>query len=69
MVSKGNLDKRICDMEIGFSNNTQTYREFIREAELSFGMCEEPIDSYSDSELQDYVEELDYLDTKQFLSK
>ena len=64
MFNKENLDKRICDVEIGISNNIQTFREFIRESEDQFGMCEEPIDLYSSDELSDYIEELDYLWTK-----
>jgi hypothetical protein len=63
MTSKLNLDKRICDIETE-SENTQTYREFIRESEEEFGMCAEPIDQYSDTDLQEYLEELDYLREK-----
>ena len=39
MLLKENLDKRICDVEQGFTN-TQTYREFIRQSEQEFGMKE-----------------------------
>lgn len=59
-ISIANLDKRICDCEPK-ADNTQTYREFIRESEDMFGMCHEPIDMYSDDELVDYIAELDYL--------
>ena len=59
MINRTNLDKRICDCEKG-AENTQTYREFIRKIEETMEMCPEPIDSYSDKELQDYLEELDY---------
>jgi hypothetical protein len=64
MVSRENLDKKICNVEQEVSNNTQTYREFIVESELEFSMAPEPINSYSDEQLQEYVEELDYLWTK-----
>jgi hypothetical protein len=60
MINKTNLDKRICDVEEN-CKNTQTYREFIRESEEEFGMCPEPIDQYSNTDLQEYLEELDCL--------
>lgn len=59
MIRKDNLDKRICDV-VESSENTQTYRELIRQSEDEFGMCAEPIDMYSDDELKDYLAELDY---------
>lgn len=34
MISKNDLDKRICDLEGG--SNEQTYREYIRETEEEF---------------------------------
>jgi len=60
LISKENLDRRICDCEED-AENTQTYREFIRESEEEFCMCPEPIDRYSDAELRDYLDELNYL--------
>lgn len=60
MISKGNLDKRICDIEVG-TTNTQTYREFIRQSEEEFGIEPENIDEMYDSELREYMEQLDYL--------
>jgi hypothetical protein len=57
MISKKNLDKRICDCE----DNTdikETYREFIRRREDEEDMCNEPIDSYSDLDLQEYWYEI-----------
>ena len=60
MLLKENLDKRICDVEQGFTN-TQTYREFIRQSEQEFGMKEAPIDKMTDKTLNDYIEFLDYL--------
>jgi hypothetical protein len=59
MITKNNLDKKICDVED--SENAQTYREFIRVSEKEFGMCPEPIDLFSDIDLQEYLEFLDYL--------
>jgi hypothetical protein len=59
MISKQNLDKRICDIEGG--DNTQTYREFIRESEYEFGLEEKYIDTMEESELIKYFEFLDYL--------
>lgn len=60
MITKADLDKRICDVVEG-AENTQTYRQFIRESEKEFEMAPEPIDSYPDDELNMYVMELDYL--------
>lgn len=60
MITKQNLDKRICDVESN-AKNTQTYREFIRESEIEFGMGEEPIDMYGDLDLEEYLEELNGL--------
>lgn len=59
MVSKQNLDNRICDIEGG--DNTQTYREFIRESEYELALDEQDIDNMDDSTLNDYFEYLDYL--------
>ena len=60
MLLKENLDKRICDVEQGFTN-TQTYREFIRQSEQEFGMKEAPINKITDKALDEYIEFLDYL--------
>jgi hypothetical protein len=49
------LDKRICDVETK-AENTQTYREFIRETEREFGLVEKDLDSISDIELDVYIE-------------
>lgn len=59
MISKQNLDNRICDIEGG--DNIQTYREFIRESEYELGLDEQNIDNMDDSTLQDYFDYLDYL--------
>ncbi|MBE6044790.1 MAG: hypothetical protein E7216_11250 [Clostridium thermopalmarium] len=60
MISKENLDKRICDVEKN-ADNTQTYREFIRESERMFELSPAPLDLYNDEELEEYLEELNYL--------
>lgn len=59
MLSKSNLDKRICDCED--CKNTQTYREFIRESEKAFVMGNANIDGMRDEELNRYIEFLDSL--------
>jgi hypothetical protein len=48
MLSESNLDKRICDCQD--AENTQTYREFIRESEKAFVMGNANIDGMSDKE-------------------
>ncbi|WP_142415427.1 hypothetical protein [Hathewaya massiliensis] len=47
------LDKRICDCEEG-AENTQTYREFIRQTEEEFWIEHESIDKMSEKELKEY---------------
>lgn len=59
MILKENLDKRICDCEE--VENTQTYRDFIREAEEQFNIAPSPIDEMEEDELQNYFEHMDYL--------
>lgn len=59
MISKENLDKRICDVE-GVSN-TQTYREFIRKSEEYFEIHPVDIDKMGDEELNKYLNFLDSL--------
>ncbi|UZQ49829.1 hypothetical protein [Clostridium kluyveri] len=60
MSLKENLDKRICDVALG-AENTQTYREFIRQSEDEFGIEHVPIDEFTDEELEDYLNFLDEL--------
>lgn len=60
MITKDLLNKRICDVEKGTSN-TQTYLEFIRESEKEFNMKKADFEKYSDEELTEYFEFLDYL--------
>ena len=65
MISRENLDKRIRDVELGTSNNDQTYRQFIHESEDEFGLPRtDSLDEMSDDVLREYLEELDYLWTK-----
>lgn len=53
---KNNLDKRICDVVEGATND-QTYREFIRGSEKEFCMAPYPLDSeeLTDEELDEYI--------------
>lgn len=60
---KENLDKRICDCEEG-AENTQTYREYIREVEHDCELTQEPIDDYTEEQLVEYLDELDYYASK-----
>lgn len=62
VLTKGDLDKRICDTE--GSTNEETFREFIRNSEDEFGMKHEDIDNFDDEKLNEYLEFLDYLWTK-----
>ena len=52
MISKNDLDKRICDLEGG--SNEQTYREYIRETEEEFGIGEMDIEELTQTELFKY---------------
>lgn len=56
---KDNLDSRICDCEN--VENTQTYREFIRESEEEFFIEPNNLDSMNEEELLEYFKFLDYL--------
>lgn len=58
-MRKSDLDKRICDVE-GVSN-TQTYREFIEEGELEFGINPVNLDKLTEKELNDYLNWIDEL--------
>ncbi len=64
-MKKSQLDKRICDCEKG-ATNTQTYREFIETGykELGCPLCSLnnlKLDSKSELELNEMIEELDWL--------
>lgn len=60
--TKNILDKRICDVE--GVENTQTYREFIRESEEEFELEKMDLDNMSDENLTEYINFLDYLWSK-----
>lgn len=60
MISKENLDKRICDCEEE-AENIQTYRNFIRESEESFSIAPAPIDGMEEEELKQYFYYMAYL--------
>lgn len=60
MISKIDLDKKICDIEKG-CNNTQTYREYIRESEKELGVDAAKLDNFTDNEVGKYLEFIDYL--------
>lgn len=62
-ITKEQLDNCICDVE-EHADNTQTFREFIRESEKEFGMAWVELESLSEKELNDYIGFLDYLWTK-----
>lgn len=62
-VKKIDFDKRICDVEPGASN-TETYREFlINSIRYFYGESAKipDFDSMSEEELNDRIEEMDYL--------
>lgn len=59
-ISLENLDKRICDVEDG-ATNEQTYREFINNIEEEFNIDPQRLDEMSDDELVDYLNFLDDL--------
>jgi len=59
-MTKSDLDKRICDVEPG-TKNTDTYREFITQSEDEFGLKHEPVDDFTDTELEKYIEWLDHI--------
>ena len=60
MINKSDLDKRICDTEEG-AENSQTWREFIKESEKEFGMANIDMDTFTEYELNKYIEFLEYL--------
>jgi len=60
LITKEDLDTRICDIEPD-SQNTQTYREYIKESEEEFGLIPKELDGMNDRFLNDYMGFLDYL--------
>lgn len=62
-MKKEDFDKRICDVEPG-ATNTETYREFIINSMHYFHgkRCPIPdLDKLSEEELNDIIDEYDYL--------
>lgn len=61
-MKKADFDRRICDMEPGASN-TETYREFLVNSIRHFyGDVPLPdFDAMSEEELNDRIDEMDYL--------
>lgn len=57
---KSQLDQRICDCEED-ATNTQTFREFIVLAESDIYGIHSDLDAMSDDELNEYLDDLDYL--------
>lgn len=62
MIKKSDLYKRICDVED--CDNTQTYEEYIREAEKEFGFIRLDLDYLTEEELNKYINQLDDLALK-----
>lgn len=62
-ITKEHLHIRICDVEIE-AVNTQTYSEYIKEAEEEFGLESLDLDSMTSEELNEYLDFLDVLWTK-----
>lgn len=65
---KGNLDNRICDC-LEDATNTETYRQFIISGYKEIGCAlseqqEKRLDKATNKELNDIVEELDWLLSK-----
>lgn len=61
MISKENLDKRICDIEPN-ATNTETYREFLVRSAKEFYIDYIPdFDIMTDEDLKVYLDEYDYL--------
>lgn len=54
------LDVRICDY-YNDSDNEETFREFIRDSEIEFGMEHKNIDRMSKERLNEYLDFLDEL--------
>jgi hypothetical protein len=59
-LTKEMLDKRICDVEEQASN-PDTYRQFIRNSEVEFGLHKKDLDSMSNKDLDGYLNFLDHL--------
>ena len=55
-----NLDTPINELE-PLASNTQTPRQYIRQSEEEFGLETADIDNMTEQQLEDYMDELDYL--------
>lgn len=55
-----NLDTPINELE-PLASNKQTPREYIRQSEEEFGLEPADIDNMNETQLEDYMDELDYL--------
>lgn len=62
-ITKEMLNKRICDVEKGVTN-TQTFKEFIRESEVYFGLKKFDLNITNDQDINVYIDFIDYLWTK-----
>ena len=62
-IKKEDLDKRICDTEQG-AENTQTWRDYIREGEKEFEMKNVDLDNMEDKQLNEHLDFIDYLGEK-----
>lgn len=62
-ITTKQLDVKICDV-VSEAFNTQTYREFIRETEETFGLAPRNLDSMSDEQLNNYLDFMDELWSK-----
>jgi hypothetical protein len=61
-ITKEHLDVRICDFyEDEAAVNTETFREYIRNTELHFGVKQENLEEMDDKKLNYYLSFLDYL--------
>jgi hypothetical protein len=62
-ITKEMLNKRICDVEKG-ATNIQTFKEFIRESEVYFGLKKFDLNIANDQDINVYIDFIDYLWTK-----
>lgn len=62
---KYSLDTKICDYYKykGIENisNSQTFREYITDSENEFNIGHVKLDNLTETELEEYIKELDYL--------
>lgn len=63
MVSREDLDKRICDI-YEEEDGIHTLREWIKECEEEYGLEEKDLDNIREDKLMEYIEWLEYLREK-----